>query len=160
MAAFQGMHVSNVKHSYVWLPRKCDYWTDRQTHGQTPDKVIPMYRCASQATQTGTQQLLKWSYLYLDKNWRGSYIVNAGYSHKDSLYVWNSLKSKSHFMLRLFHWTSLGTFSILLSLMLYVRVGNISVIYVMAQQTGTRRTLPIYVQAVEGLTHCLIPWPW
>ena len=30
------MHVSPAKHSYVWLPRKCDYPTDRQT----PDKVI------------------------------------------------------------------------------------------------------------------------
>ena len=35
--------------SYAWLPRKCDYWTDRQT----PDKVIPMCSYASQATQLG-----------------------------------------------------------------------------------------------------------
>ena len=31
MAAFRGMHVSPAKHSYVWLPRKCDYRTDSQT---------------------------------------------------------------------------------------------------------------------------------
>ena len=30
---------------------KCDYRTDRRTHRQTPDKVIPMCRYASQATQ-------------------------------------------------------------------------------------------------------------
>ena len=30
--------VSPAKHSCAWLPRKCDYQTDRQT----PDKVIPM----------------------------------------------------------------------------------------------------------------------
>ena len=41
------MHVSPAKHSYAWLPRKCDYRTVRQT----PDKVIPMCRYASQATQ-------------------------------------------------------------------------------------------------------------
>ena len=31
VAAFRGMHVSPVKHSYAWLPRKCDYRTDTQT---------------------------------------------------------------------------------------------------------------------------------
>ena len=41
------MHVSPAKHSYAWLPRKCDYRTDRQTS----DKVIPMCCFASQATQ-------------------------------------------------------------------------------------------------------------
>ena len=33
VAAFPGMHVLPAKHSYVWLPRKCDYRTD--THTQT-----------------------------------------------------------------------------------------------------------------------------
>ena len=55
VAAFWGMHVSPAKHSYAWLPRKCDYQTDRHTHrrtdSQTPDKVIPMCRYTSQATQ-------------------------------------------------------------------------------------------------------------
>ena len=58
VAAFQGMHLSPAKHSYAWLPRKRDYHksvttrqTDRQTDRQTPDKVIPMCRYASQATQ-------------------------------------------------------------------------------------------------------------
>ena len=54
MGAFWGMHVSPAKHSYAWLPRKCDYQTDRHTHRQTPDKVIPMCRYASQATQSVT----------------------------------------------------------------------------------------------------------
>ena len=31
VAAFRGMHVSPAKHSYAWLPRKCDYRTDTQT---------------------------------------------------------------------------------------------------------------------------------
>ena len=30
IAAFQGMHVLPAKHSNVWLPRKCDYQTDRR----------------------------------------------------------------------------------------------------------------------------------
>ena len=49
------MIVSPAKNSYAWLPRKCDYRTDRQTNTRTdkqkPDKVIPMCRYASQATQ-------------------------------------------------------------------------------------------------------------
>ena len=31
VAAFWGMHVSPVKHSSAWLPRKCDYRTDTRT---------------------------------------------------------------------------------------------------------------------------------
>ena len=54
VAAFRGKHVSPAKHRYAWLPKKCDYrdyqkvW---QPDRQTPDKVIPMCRYASQATQ-------------------------------------------------------------------------------------------------------------
>ena len=47
MAAFQGMHVLPANHSYVWLPRKCDYRTDTQA----PEKVIPMCCYASQAKE-------------------------------------------------------------------------------------------------------------
>ena len=39
--------MSPAKHGYAKLPRKCDYRTDRQT----PDKIIPMCRYVSQATQ-------------------------------------------------------------------------------------------------------------
>ena len=31
VAAFQGMHVPPTKQSNTWLPRKCDYWTDRRS---------------------------------------------------------------------------------------------------------------------------------
>ena len=54
VAAFRGMHVSPANHRYAWLPRKCDYQesvTTGQTDRQTPEKVIPMCRYASQATQ-------------------------------------------------------------------------------------------------------------
>ena len=44
MAAFRGMHVSPAKHSYANV-------TDGQTDRRTTDKVIPMCRYASQATQ-------------------------------------------------------------------------------------------------------------
>ena len=47
VAAFRGMHVSPAKHSFG----KCDRQTDRQTDGRTTDKVIPMCRYASHATQ-------------------------------------------------------------------------------------------------------------
>ena len=39
VVAFRGMHVSPAKHSYAWLPIKCDYRTDTQTDTQTPDKL-------------------------------------------------------------------------------------------------------------------------
>ena len=46
VAAFRGMHVSPAKHSYAWLPRKCDYRTDRHTHTQTDagqsDPYVPL----------------------------------------------------------------------------------------------------------------------
>ena len=45
VAAFPGMHVSPAKHSYAWLPRKCDYQcvTTGQTHthaGQSDPYVL------------------------------------------------------------------------------------------------------------------------
>ena len=43
----------------MWLPRKCDYQesvTTGQTDRQTPDKVIPMCRYASQATQKSVEK--------------------------------------------------------------------------------------------------------
>ena len=54
MAAFRGMHVSPAKHSYAWLPYQESVTigqTHTRKHRQTPDKVIPMCRYASQATQ-------------------------------------------------------------------------------------------------------------
>ena len=47
VAAFQGTHVSPVKHSSAWLPRKCDYQTDRRTNGRTDagqsDPYVPLH---------------------------------------------------------------------------------------------------------------------
>ena len=60
MAAFRGLHVLPAKHSYAWLltsltTGQTDGRTDGRTNGwtdkQTPEKVIPMCRYASQATQ-------------------------------------------------------------------------------------------------------------
>ena len=47
MAAFRGMHVSPAKHSYAWLPRKCDYRTDRQTDGRTDRRRTKWSLCAA-----------------------------------------------------------------------------------------------------------------
>ena len=59
VAAFRGMHVSPAKHSSGGVDRRTDRQTDGRTDGQTDgrtdrqttDKVIPMCRYASQATQ-------------------------------------------------------------------------------------------------------------
>ena len=48
VAAIRGMHVSPAKHSSGSVT---DGRTDRRTDRQTTDKVIPMCRYASQATQ-------------------------------------------------------------------------------------------------------------
>ena len=55
VAAFQWVHVSPVKHSYGWQPRKCDYRTDRQTDGRWT-KLSLLCRYASQATQKASHK--------------------------------------------------------------------------------------------------------
>ena len=61
VAAFQGLHVLPAKHSYAWLPRKCDYRTDRQTDGQTDagqsDPYVPL--CFA-----GDTKIVKYSTVY------------------------------------------------------------------------------------------------
>ena len=57
VAAFRGMHVSPAKHSFASVT---DGQTDRRTDGQTTDKVIPMCRYASQATQKTVFILIRW----------------------------------------------------------------------------------------------------
>ena len=42
VATFRGMHVSPAKHSYAWLPRKCDYRTDGQTDAGQSDPYVPL----------------------------------------------------------------------------------------------------------------------
>ena len=70
MAAFRGMHVLPAKYSYAWLPRKCDYWTERRTDGQTDrqtaNKVIPMCCYALQATQWLRGKLQHFTWLHLE----------------------------------------------------------------------------------------------
>ena len=51
VAAFRGMHVSPAKHSFGKCDRRTDRQTDRRPDRRTTDKVIPMCRYASQATQ-------------------------------------------------------------------------------------------------------------
>ena len=50
VAKFRGMHVLPAKHSYAWLPRKCDYtdrWTDRPRQS---DPYVPL--CFAGDTKT------------------------------------------------------------------------------------------------------------
>ena len=57
MAAFRGMHVSPAKHSFAYYQESVTAGqtdTHTRTDRQTPDKVIPMCRYASQATQKRT----------------------------------------------------------------------------------------------------------
>ena len=56
VAAFKGMHVSPAKHSYAWLPRKCDYRTDGQTDAGQSDPYVPL--CFAGDTKTNRHILL------------------------------------------------------------------------------------------------------
>ena len=63
VAAFRGMHVSPAKHSYAWLPRKCDYQesvttgrTDRQTDAGQSDPYVPL--CFAGDTKRSDQIIL------------------------------------------------------------------------------------------------------
>ena len=47
VAAFRGMHVSPAKHSYAWLPRKCDYRTDTRTERQKDRRQRKWSLCAA-----------------------------------------------------------------------------------------------------------------
>ena len=69
VAAFRGMHMLPAKHSYTWLPRKCDCGTDRRMDRQTPDKVIPMCHYASQVTQKGFQRNTSWANMAKCDRW-------------------------------------------------------------------------------------------
>ena len=42
VAAFWGMHVSPVKYSYAWQPRKSDYRKDRHTDSAQSDPYVPL----------------------------------------------------------------------------------------------------------------------
>ena len=65
VAAFQGLHVSPAKNSYAWLPRKCDYRSERQTDGRTDgqtdtwesDPYVPL--CFAGDTIRGRSRLYK-----------------------------------------------------------------------------------------------------
>ena len=83
VAAFRGMHVSPAKYSFGKCDRKVtdgqtEGRTDRQTDGQTTDKVIPMCRYASQATQKVGQR--SWSRSHVKTlcyHWKGLVIRNT-----------------------------------------------------------------------------------
>ena len=119
VAVLRGMHVSPVKHSYVWLPRKCYYltdtWTDGQTDGQTDAR-----QSASQATQKSnfvrlttniencnmmisTMNLLVW-YSSLRSLFPGCAIFTSSSSSSSSQFacsptLWYALSSPAHFRL-------------------------------------------------------------
>ena len=68
MAAFWGMHVSPAKHRCVWLPRKCDYRTDRQTDGRTDarqsDPYMPLCFAGDTIISISSLFLCKGSFAY------------------------------------------------------------------------------------------------
>ena len=70
VAAFRRMLVSPAKHSYVRLPRKCDYRTDRQTDAGQSDPYVPL--CFA----VDTTRKVCHSYSVI-----GEMVIVAGYLH-------------------------------------------------------------------------------
>ena len=59
------MHVSHVKHSYAWLPRKCDYWTDTHKDGRTDRRRTKWSLCtAILCRQHKNIVFFKYQYMY------------------------------------------------------------------------------------------------
>ena len=62
------MHASPAKHSYVWLPRKCDYRTDTHTHTRTDrqtdagqsDPYVPLCFADDTKSKWHNLQVVKW----------------------------------------------------------------------------------------------------
>ena len=51
------LHVSPEKHSYAWLPRKCDYQTDRQTDARQSDPYMLLcFACDITRAPRGTDR--------------------------------------------------------------------------------------------------------
>ena len=115
VAAFPGMHVSPVKHSYEWLPRKCDYRTDRQCHidRHMPDKVIPMCRYALQGHKN--LNLLCWDEDSAD--WVTIYntepricetpiVTSVSYHHFSKILYWVNLESIEVYNFTIMNWST------------------------------------------------------
>ena len=71
VAAFQGMHVSHAKHSYAWLPRKCDFRTDTHIdrHG-TKWSLCAAMLCRRHKTCSLSFQLHNRVALNYSKKWK------------------------------------------------------------------------------------------
>ena len=93
VAAFRGMQVSPAKHHYASVT---DGQTDRRTDRQTTDKVIPMCRYASQATQKLHIMYKEMSiYVFLSPLIKKSNLVFALYT---CLFLYPETKPKSYFL--------------------------------------------------------------
>ena len=66
VAAFRGMHVSPVKHSYLWLPKKCDHRTDTQTDEWTDRRRTKWSLCAAMLRRRHKNWVNNTGYLFLD----------------------------------------------------------------------------------------------
>ena len=80
VAAFWGMQVSPAKHSYAWLPRKCDYRTDTQTDGRTDRRRTKWYLRAAMLRRQHNK-MHTWCDFYrlfgIDILWRHRWITSG-----------------------------------------------------------------------------------
>ena len=73
----RGMHVLPAKHSYAWLPRKCNYWTDTQTDRQTDGGQCDPYVPLCFAGDTKTIKLDKYFTIKLPQLTYGAAVVEG-----------------------------------------------------------------------------------
>ena len=98
--AFQGMHVSPAKHSYAWLPRKCDYRTDTRTDrqkggGQTDagqsDPYVPLCLSGDTDIKAGARIFYSWwilSHIKTYASWRKWNTLCIG-----NCLIWSDIKA-------------------------------------------------------------------
>ena len=96
VAAFRGMHVSSAKHSYAWLPRKLDYWTDRRTDaGQHAGQSDPL--CTTMLRRRHKNQINNSTFLCyaVNSDWKkiNSGIITAKiiFRHVKQVHIFNVL---------------------------------------------------------------------
>ena len=123
------MQVSPAKHSYAWLPRKCNYWTDIQTDGQTDagqsDPYVPLCFAGDTKTRQGFKSrskgknlclitgntLLKYESIFIWSCKQLSMWNTKTLPHFNDLTMTNISQSRSDCCYKSQHQTRLGSYS-------------------------------------------------
>ena len=100
------MHVSPAKHSYAWLPRKCDYRTERHTDGRTDRRRTKWSLCATmlrRRQKTLQEMLVKYLCRIFPQHTRIGYTLTFDLLTRLPIYLLKCYKNEHSF--EICHWT-------------------------------------------------------